>query len=122
MNKYNARKQEIDGHVFDSQGEAARYWELKMLRRAGEILDLKVHPKFDLIEPMVRGKKKLSAARYTADFSYIEKKTGWIVVEDFKGVKTEAFQLRKKLFLKRYPHHCFRITTAKGVVEEWPPG
>ena len=40
MNKYNAKKTELDGIVFDSRKEAGRYAELKLLERAGHIEDL----------------------------------------------------------------------------------
>lgn len=33
-NKYNNKKVEYDGHVFDSQKECTRYKQLKLLERA----------------------------------------------------------------------------------------
>ena len=38
--KYHAQPVEIDGVRFDSQKEARRYSELRLLERAGEIKDL----------------------------------------------------------------------------------
>jgi hypothetical protein len=35
--KYGNRKTEIDGYLFDSQAEARRYKELKLMQAAGEI-------------------------------------------------------------------------------------
>jgi hypothetical protein len=42
----NAQKVALDGHVFDSKKEAARYQDLKILELAGVIEDLEVHPKY----------------------------------------------------------------------------
>ena len=38
--KYNARKTVVDGIKFDSKKEAARYSELKLMEKAGEIYNL----------------------------------------------------------------------------------
>ena len=40
------------------------------------------------------------ACKYVADFTYHE--NGDLVVEDAKGVKTEAYRIKKKLMLKEY--------------------
>lgn len=49
MNKYNAKKAEIDGITFDSKKEARRYAELKLLLRGGEIRDLRLQVEYELI-------------------------------------------------------------------------
>ena len=49
MNKYNAKKTEVNGIIFDSRKEAGRYVELKMLEKAGYITDLKLQQKFILM-------------------------------------------------------------------------
>lgn len=90
----------VDGEAFDSTGEAARYGELQLLRDAGEIVDLKRQERF----PLVVGGVKI--ADYVADFTYVE----WyedeqgvsrlrFVVEDYKGVRTPAYKLKKRLML-----------------------
>ena len=88
-NKYRAVKTEVDGIVFDSKREAARYMQLMLLERAGKISHLELQPVYDCI---VNGKKICS---YKADFRYFTK-TGNIV-EDVKGVKTPIYRLKKKL-------------------------
>ncbi len=107
-NKWNARKVHLDGFTFDSQAEARRYEELRLLEMAGEIHDLKVHPRFELLpRDKVLG---LRAVHYTADFQYTE--GGRVIVEDVKGGSatiTEAFKLRRQLFLRRYRGVEFRI-------------
>jgi len=51
MSKYNSRKIERDGMVFDSVKEYRRYTELSLLEKAGEISDLQRQVKFRLIPP-----------------------------------------------------------------------
>ena len=100
--KYGAVKTEVDGIVFDSKKEAARYQELKLMERAGEIRGLVLQPTFVI---NVEGKKICS---YKADFRYEllvrgrdglrdPNRTYTNVVEDVKGVKTPVYRLKKKL-------------------------
>jgi hypothetical protein len=91
MNKYRAKKTEIDGIVFDSKREAARYQELKLLERNGAIRALALQPSYDLWANNQR------ICRYRADFYYIDTATEKAVVEDCKGVRTPVYRLKKKL-------------------------
>lgn len=111
--KYNAKKTEIDGHVFDSQAEANRYNELKLMARAGLIANLELQPVFELLEGFTRDGKKIQGIKYVADFAYIE--NGRIVVEDVKGHRTKDYLLKRKLFLYRFPEIDFwEITNGEG--------
>ena len=47
-NKYGARRTQVDGIWFDSQKEAARYQELKLLQSIGLIDELELQPVFPL--------------------------------------------------------------------------
>ena len=61
-NKYRNKKVIYDGLKFDSQREADRYCELKLLQRAGKIKNLACQVPFSLIPPQygdVNGKRKL---------------------------------------------------------------
>ncbi len=108
--KYYAKKTEVDGIIFDSKAEARRYRELLLLLNTGSIRDLKLQPKFLLEEGFKLKGKTYRKIEYIADFQYIEVSTGEIIVEDVKGVETEAFKLKKKLFLKKYGNiYQFRI-------------
>ena len=105
-----SRKVKVDGYVLDSGTEAGRYRELKLRVAAGEISQLKVHPKFLLQEAfVVRGQARLEPPiTYAADFQYQEVATGETVVEDVKGrVLTEVYKLKRKLFLSQYPELVF---------------
>jgi hypothetical protein len=111
--KYHAHKTTIDGITFDSRHEAERYAELALLKKAGQISDLRMQVKFILIptqrEPDARGprggitKGKLleKECAYYADFVYTDK-YGRTIVEDAKSpaTRTEAYKIKKKLMLQ----------------------
>lgn len=115
--KYGNRKTVVDGVIFDSKKEAQRYRELLLLERAGTITDLQRQVKYVLIpaqrewvnEIYTKGTKKghfksgkvlEKECSYIADFVYIQ--NGAYVVEDTKGVRTEAYKIKRKLMLERY--------------------
>lgn len=117
--KYRNVKTIVDGKIFDSKREAARYCELKLLAKSRVICSLKLQPKFILQEAFrdervgvtKSGKSKMvRAIEYTADFQYMETATGRVIVEDVKSPasKTQAYEIRKRLFLKRFPKLDFR--------------
>ena len=101
--KYRNRKTVIDGITFDSKKEARRYSELKLLKKAGHIKNLELQPSFVLVDGYVNGTgKKIRPMIYKADFRYYDVMGKCEVVEDVKGVRTEVYKLKKKLFEERY--------------------
>lgn len=100
--KYNAQKVTVDGIKFDSRKEAARYKELKALELVGKIDRLELQPRFVLMDGFRYEGKAVRKIEYVADFLYRDLSTLELVVEDVKGVKTDVYKLKKKLFLKRY--------------------
>jgi len=91
-NKYGAKKTAVDGIVFDSKREAARFERLKLMLLAGDISDLRADKRdlrFDLV---VNG---VLICRYEADFTYL--RDGCRVAEDTKGFRTAAYRIKKKL-------------------------
>ena len=110
--KFNNHRTEVDGVMFDSLAEATEYGYLLLRVRAGEIADLVCHPKFVLQEAFYRDKQKIEAVVYIGDFGYTEIESGKHVVEDVKGGKatrTAAFEVKRRLFLYKYPDIDFRI-------------
>ena len=93
--KYNNTKIRVDGRLFDSKAEAARWQELQLLERAGEITELERQVEYELI-PKQKGER---AVKYIADFRYVDHE-GKVVVEDTKGVKTPVYILKRKLMLR----------------------
>ena len=100
--KYNAKKTAVDGITFDSRKEATRYRELKALERVGKIDRLELQPRFVLMDGFRYEGKAIRKIEYVADFLYRDLSTCELIVEDVKGVKTDVYKLKKKLFLKRY--------------------
>jgi hypothetical protein len=95
-NKYNNKKTAIDGITFDSQLEARRYCELKLLKKAGQIKDFLIQPQFEIIPAYRIGNEKHSATHYRADFKVIYL-DGHEEIEDCKGFKTPVYKLKKKM-------------------------
>lgn len=107
--KYRNRKTAVNGVTFDSAGEARRYQDLAFMERGGLITDLRCQVPFELAPAFKdRDGKRHRPITYIADFVYDE--DGVTVVEDFKGVETDVFKLKRKLFLARYPQYKFRIS------------
>ena len=106
FNRPNARKETIDGYTFDSQMEAKRYRDLKLMAQAGEIQALTVHPTYGLYGYNPDTGLSTLVCLYVADFDYYRRtKTGELsdhVTEDVKGVQKGApwtlFRLKAKLF------------------------
>ena len=100
--KYNAKKIVVDGIKFDSKKEAARYEVLKGLELVGKIDRLELQPRFVLMDGFRYEGKAIRKIEYVADFLYRDLSTCELIVEDVKGVKTDVYKLKKKLFLKHY--------------------
>lgn len=107
MNKYRNKKVIVDDYIFDSIQESKRYKELKLLLRAGQIKDLELQPHFLLQEGFKKNGKTYRKIEYIADFKYIE--NGKTIVEDVKGLQTDVFKIKHKLFEKKYPELELKI-------------
>lgn len=109
--KYGNRKVVRDGIKFDSEREAARFAELKVLQAMGKIRNLRLQANFTLVEgyTTIEG-KRIKPMVYRADFAY-ERATEpdcngavyWLrEVEDVKGAKTKDYLLKKKLMQDKF--------------------
>lgn len=96
MNKYGNKKTIVNGIVFDSKKESERYCELLLLQKTGEISNLELQKEF-LLLPIENGEK---AVKYIADFVYMENRK--MIIEDVKGVRTQAYIIKQKLFKHKY--------------------
>jgi spore coat protein CotH len=106
MSKYGNKTIEFEGIRFDSLAEFGRYQNLRTMENNGDISNLVVHPRFILQEPFTHNHVRERAIAYEADFSYYEK-DGKKVIEDVKGFKTREYQIKRKLFLYKYPNVNF---------------
>lgn len=113
--KYNAKKVELDGYVFDSQHERDVYLQLKEMQQRGEIEGLEVHPTFLIVPKQTeeyttpKGKVKERVverpAYYEGDFYYTDKE-GDAHLVDAKSEMTRKLPLYKlKRKMVRYLWH-----------------
>lgn len=100
--KYHAKKTCVDGITFDSRKEADRYIVLKGMEEDGSIDGLRRQVRYELIPAFDVDGKHYRPVYYVADFVYMDKETGDDVVEDVKGMRTDAYRLKSKLFARRY--------------------
>ena len=100
-NKFNAKKTQIDGIKFDSKAEAQYYLQLKWLKQARQIKDFKVQPRFLLQEEKKKNGKTIRKIEYVADFE-VHNLDGSTEIIDIKGVETEGFKIKRKLYERRY--------------------
>lgn len=112
--KYHSQKTIIDGIIFQSKKEGRRYFELRLMEKAGKIADLQRQVKYVLIpaqrEPdkigvrggITKGKLIERECAYIADFVYKDLEKGELVVEDTKGFRTPEYIIKRKLMLYQY--------------------
>lgn len=109
--KYKNIRVEVDGVKFASKAEANRYLELKVLEAKGLIKDLKLQPRFPLIVNTVK------ICTYVADFQYIQ--DGITITEDVKGMLTDVFKIKTKLYAACYPDQPLTLVSKRRGT--WPP-
>lgn len=90
--KFGNRRTPVGELTFDSAREAKRWGDLVLLERIGEISDLRRQVAYPLT---VNG---ILTTTYVADFVFVDK-CGRTVVEDSKGVQTDAFKIKRRLML-----------------------
>jgi ferredoxin-fold anticodon binding domain-containing protein len=100
--KYRNVKATIDGIVFDSKAEARRWGELTLMQRAGDISDLKRQVPFVLSPAVKLGTRMKPALKLIVDFQYFDEHAGKTILEDTKGVVTEAFRIKLHLLKDKY--------------------
>ena len=61
MTKYNNKKTEIDGILFDSKKEASRYLMLKQMQIDGSIKDLSLQPKYIVPSTPITGDENIES-------------------------------------------------------------
>ena len=99
--KYNSKKCEYNGQIFDSKDEMIYYVYLLEIQKTRDI-KIELQPKFELIPNYVYQEKKHQGIFYTADFKVTDE-CGQVVIIDIKGMETQQGNIRRKLFQYRYP-------------------
>lgn len=104
-NKFGANRCTCNrGDNHDSGAEARYCNHLDALVRAKEILSFDVHPLIDLI----------AGVRWRADFKVYPSKDR-VEVHEVKGVETEAYRIKAKLFRHCYPDIPLVVIPARSV-------
>lgn len=107
--KYNNNFVELDGYIFASQLEADYYAELVFRQKANEISSFVIQPRYLLQKSFEKDGKKYKKIEYVADFE-IKHLDDSIEVIDTKGVKTDVFRIKEKMFHKIYPYKLTVVT------------
>lgn len=107
-NKYRNIKTQVDGITFDSKKEAEYYCKLKLLKQAGEIKDFGLQPRYELQPTFRKNGTTYRAITYVADF-VITNLDGTTEVVDIKGVETQVFKIKQKLFEYMYPDLSLKV-------------
>ena len=87
---------------FSSKKERNRYKELVLLKNAGIISSLELQKKFELQPSYKKNGKTIRSISYIADFYYYDNVKRQYIVEDTKGVKTDVYKIKKKMFEYKY--------------------
>jgi hypothetical protein len=113
-NKYGAIKTEVNGIVFDSKIEAKHYVQLQEQKESGAIKDLELQPKFLLQPGFKKNGKTFRAIHYIADFKVINH-DGSIEIIDVKGMETDTFKIKRKMFEDKFPELSLSIVKEGAV-------
>ena len=115
FSKYNAKKVEVDGIKFDSKVEAEYYLHLNEQVDKGEIQGFERQVKMTLQDSFyLEGVKgKIRAITYVIDFKITEK-DGSITYIDVKGIETDVFKMKRKMFMNRYRTPLVTVKKRKG--------
>lgn len=112
-NKYKNKKVEYDGIKFDSKMERDFYIHLKKLQANGTVYEFFMQKNYVLIDAYTRNDgTKVRASYYKADFE-VHYSNNQIEVIDIKGMLTDVFKLKQKIFETRYPFELKLITFSK---------
>ena len=97
--KYRNKKTVVDGITFDSKLEAEYYLHLKLMLKFKKILGFEMQKKVLLQDGYARPSTgtKVRPIFYVVDFLVYEN-NGDKTYVDVKGMKTDVFKLKQKLF------------------------
>ena len=106
--KYGNKKTIVNGEKFDSLAESRYYLILLDKKKKGEIKDFELQPSFTLQPSFKKNGVTHRAITYKADFKVIHNDNR-IEIIDVKGMKTEVFKIKQKLFEYNFPELSLRL-------------
>jgi len=108
MSKYKNKLTEVDGIVFHSKQEAKYYSSLKWLKANNMIKSFELQPEFVLQDSFKKNGKTYRKITYKADFKVTDKE-GKTEIIDIKGFSTPLFELKRKIFEKKFPDLSLKV-------------
>ena len=114
-NKYNVSpKQErtVDGVVFDSKWECKAYLLLKSMLGKDSF---ELSPVYELQPSFKFGSKTIRAIKYIGDF--LIKYNGEEYVVDTKGMETDVFKIKEKMFKHKFDKEIIKLKRASQLVD-----
>lgn len=117
-NKFGNIRTKVDGILFDSRMESKFYEFAKQLKLTGEIKDFEMQKHYEIFSAFKKGSEKFRKIEYVADF-VIYHHDGRIEVIDVKGVETDVFKIKRKLFEYRYPDLKLQTVTYSKIDGGW---
>jgi hypothetical protein len=113
MSKFGNKKTTVDGITFDSKLEARFYEFAKQMKADGHIKDFEMQKRFEVFPQFRKDGKLYRKIEYVADF-VIHHHDGSVEIIDTKGVETDVFKIKRKLFEHKYEDlHLKAITYSK---------
>lgn len=106
-NKFHNEKTIVDGIKFDSKKEANYYSNLLLLKKIGIIKNIQMQVEYILQDAFDKNGIHYRKISYIADF-VAEYSDGRIEIIDVKGIKTDIYTLKKKLFEFKFPQLTIR--------------
>ena len=108
MSKYKNVKVEEDGYKFDSKHEREYYLSLKWLKANNMIKSFELQPEFVLQDSFKKNGKTYRKITYKADFKVTDKE-GKTEIIDIKGFSNPLFELKRKMFEKKFPDLSLKV-------------
>lgn len=108
--KYKNKKRTIGGVTFDSIMESEYYEYLLEQKDLGVIKDFELQPVYLLLPSFRKNGRTIRKTEYKADFLVTYQDLTQEVV-DVKGMLTQAFKIKAKLFDYYYPHLELKLIT-----------
>ena len=107
-NKYNAKRTEFNGRVYDSKHEAGVAADIDLLVKSGQVVKVEPQKTFNLY-----GKNGARICTHRPDF-LLTFKDGHQEVWEAKGWASPVWAIKRKLFEDNYPDIIYMVITAKG--------
>lgn len=112
--KYKNKKVVVKNNKFDSKLESRIYLKILELQKEYDFI-FRLQPRYRLVDKFVVDGKLVRPIDYIADFDIVI--NGKTYVIDVKGLETDVFKIKKKLFAKRYGKQIICVKSIKQFVE-----